>query len=32
MDKIISFGVPDGLLVGKSLIGHWLVELLFGGH
>lgn len=32
MDKIISFGVFDGLLVGKLLIGYWLVELLFGGY
>ena len=32
MDKIIGLGVPDGLLVGKSLMGHWLVKLLFGGH
>lgn len=32
MDEIIGLGIPDRLLVGKSLMGHWLVKLLFGDH
>ena len=32
MDDIVNLGVPDGQLVGKSLMGHWLMKLPSGGH